>query len=256
MPRLSRSTPAPSFCCRWRRRFRVRTQARRTAHRRRHAPIRTPRAPTSEAVKECRGVRDDAGDARPVRAAPARRRCAATSMRDSRRPTHPPRRAAPARTAGLHPGRPAAAEVDALHAARRPRAARRRRPSRSSKRSSACRSRPANCASLVSGCGFGVGASRPGAVQYSGGYVAVDIAGATTYLRREQSGWRVAGATRPPLTVLVFRLRRRPSRDAAHRSSTGTPRADLTVRLSDVEHQRADGRRRSSPSTCPRRRSR
>ena len=94
---------------------------------------------------------------------------------------------------------------------------------------------PEELRSLVSGCGFG--AAEPGdGREYPGEYVAVDVAGAegaTTYLRRQQNGWRVAGASRPPLSVIYS--------DAAggrpatlHLVSTGTPRADLTVRLSDV----------------------
>jgi outer membrane lipoprotein-sorting protein len=91
---------------------------------------------------------------------------------------------------------------------------------------------PAELRSLVSGCGFGAGEAADGR-EYPGGYVAVDIAGATTYLRQDQAGWHVAGAARAPLTILY-------SDFAGGRAatvqviSTGTPRADLTVRLSDV----------------------
>lgn len=91
---------------------------------------------------------------------------------------------------------------------------------------------PGELRSLVSGCGFGV-AEPAGGREYSGGYVAVDTAGPTTYLRREQSIWRVAAATRPPLTVLYSGFVN--GRPATLRVvSSGTPRADLTVRLSDV----------------------
>jgi hypothetical protein len=91
---------------------------------------------------------------------------------------------------------------------------------------------PPELRSLVSGCGFGAGDPGEGR-EYPGEYVAVDVAGATTYLRRDQNGWHVAGATRAPLTVIY-------SDDAGarpatlHLLSSGTPRADLTVRLSDV----------------------
>ena len=91
---------------------------------------------------------------------------------------------------------------------------------------------PGELRSLVSGCGFGV-AEPAGGREYTGGYVAVDTGGPTTYLRREQNVWRVAAATRPPLTVLYSGFVN--GRPATLRVvSSGTPRADLTVRLSDV----------------------
>ena len=91
---------------------------------------------------------------------------------------------------------------------------------------------PAELRALVSGCGFAAGDPGEGR-QYPGEYLAVDIAGATTYLRRDQSGWYVAGAVRPPLTVIYSGVTA--GRAATvHLVSTGTPRADLTVRLSDV----------------------
>jgi hypothetical protein len=91
---------------------------------------------------------------------------------------------------------------------------------------------PGELRSLVSGCGFAVAAPAEGR-EYSGGYVAVDTGGPTTYLRREQNAWRVAAATRAPLTVLYSGFVS--GRATVLRVvSTGTPRADLTVRLSDV----------------------
>ena len=91
---------------------------------------------------------------------------------------------------------------------------------------------PGELRSLVSGCGFGVAEPGEGR-EYTGGYVAVDTGGPTTYLRREQNVWRVAAATRPPLTVLYSGFVN--GRPATLRVvSSGTPRADLTVRLSDV----------------------
>jgi hypothetical protein len=91
---------------------------------------------------------------------------------------------------------------------------------------------PAELRSLVSGCGFGVADPTEGR-EYSGGYVAVNTGGLTTYLRREQNVWRVVAASRPPLTVLYSGFVS--GRPAMLRvASTGTPRADLTVRLSDV----------------------
>ena len=91
---------------------------------------------------------------------------------------------------------------------------------------------PGELRSLVSGCGFGVGEAAQGR-EYSAGYVAVDTAGSTTYLRREQNAWRVVAAARPPLTVLYSGFAN--GRATTLRVvSTATPRADLTVRLSDV----------------------
>jgi hypothetical protein len=91
---------------------------------------------------------------------------------------------------------------------------------------------PGELRSLVSGCGFAVAAPADGR-EYSGGYVAVDTGGPTTYLRREQNAWRGAAATRAPLTVLYSGFVS--GRATVLRVvSTGTPRADLTVRLSDV----------------------
>ena len=91
---------------------------------------------------------------------------------------------------------------------------------------------PAELRSLVSGCGFAVADPADGR-EYSGGYVAVATGAPTTYLRREQNVWRVAAAVRPPLTVLYSGFVS--GRPATLRVvSTGQPRADLTVRLSDV----------------------
>jgi hypothetical protein len=91
---------------------------------------------------------------------------------------------------------------------------------------------PGELRSLVSGCGFGVAEPSQGR-EYTGGFVAVDTGGPTTYLRREQNVWRVVAASRPPLTVLYsdFTSGRATTLRVV---STGSPRADLTVRLSDV----------------------
>jgi outer membrane lipoprotein-sorting protein len=91
---------------------------------------------------------------------------------------------------------------------------------------------PGELRSLVSGCGFGAADPAEGR-QYGGGYVAVETAGATTYLRRQDSAWHVVAATKAPLTVIYSAFAG--GRAATLRvASTGNPRTDLTVRLSDV----------------------
>jgi hypothetical protein len=91
---------------------------------------------------------------------------------------------------------------------------------------------PHDLRTLVSGCGFEVGQSSDGR-QYGDGLVALTVGGATTYLRREQGRWQVVGSTRPPLSVLYSDFASgRPSTLRLHAS--GTPAADVTVRLSDV----------------------
>ena len=82
---------------------------------------------------------------------------------------------------------------------------------------------PHDLRTLVSGCGFEVAQPSEGR-QYRDGLVAVTVGGATTYLRQEQGRWRVAGSTRPPLSVLYSRLRQRPAIDAppaGHRHAGG-----------------------------------
>jgi hypothetical protein len=91
---------------------------------------------------------------------------------------------------------------------------------------------PGELRSMVSGCGFGVAEAAQGR-EYSGGYVAVETAGATTYLRQQEGRWRVVAASRPPLTIQYAGFvsgRATIVRVVA----SGSPKADLTVRLSDV----------------------
>jgi hypothetical protein len=85
---------------------------------------------------------------------------------------------------------------------------------------------------LLSGCGFG--AAEPAAGRsYSGGWVAVDTGGATTYLRQFEGKWRVAAATRPPITVHYSTfVQGRPG--TVRLQASGATAADVTVRLSDV----------------------
>jgi hypothetical protein len=91
---------------------------------------------------------------------------------------------------------------------------------------------PGELRSIVSGCGFGVAEPSQGR-EYQGGKVAVDANGAATYLRREQNTWRVFAAARSPVIVAYSDFAN--GRPATLRVvSSGTPRADLGVRLSDV----------------------
>jgi len=90
---------------------------------------------------------------------------------------------------------------------------------------------PHDLRTLVSGCGFEVGDPAEGR-QYDG-LAAVTVGGTTTYLRQEQGQWRVVAASRPPLTVMYSAFESgRPT--ALRLQATGTPEADVTVRLSDV----------------------
>ena len=91
---------------------------------------------------------------------------------------------------------------------------------------------PHDLRTLLSGCGFEVGEPADGR-QYGDGLVAMNVGGTTTYLRQEQGRWRVAGATRSPLTVVYSDFAS--GRPATLRlQATATPAADVTVRLSDV----------------------
>lgn len=85
---------------------------------------------------------------------------------------------------------------------------------------------------VVSGCGFGVADPRNGRA-YAGGWVGVETGESTTYLRDMDGRWRVVAAARPPLAVHYLALT--PARPSALRLQATEPsRADLTVRLSDV----------------------
>ena len=85
---------------------------------------------------------------------------------------------------------------------------------------------------LISGCGFAVAEPSAGRT-YPGGWVAVDAGNATTYLQQKEGPWRIVAAVRPPLTVYYADfVSGRPS--SVRIQSSGTPAADVRVRLSDV----------------------
>jgi hypothetical protein len=92
--------------------------------------------------------------------------------------------------------------------------------------------------SAISGCGLG--ARNPSAGRaYGRNWVAVDTDGVAHYLRRVDGRWRLIASTRGPLTIenadfvsgrpSTIRMRATPA------SAASGIRADLTVRISDVE---------------------
>ena len=86
--------------------------------------------------------------------------------------------------------------------------------------------------SIVAGCGLGAAQPSQGRT-YPRGWVAVDTPGSTTYLRQIEGRWRVVAATRPPLVVHYAGFVS--GRAATLRlQASGATKADLTVRLSDV----------------------
>lgn len=85
---------------------------------------------------------------------------------------------------------------------------------------------------LVSGCGFGAGTPGSGR-SYAGGWLAIDSDNGTPYLREITGRWRLVAAARSPLVVLYSDFADgRPS--TLRLESSGSPAADVSVRLSDV----------------------
>lgn len=91
---------------------------------------------------------------------------------------------------------------------------------------------PAELRALISGCGFGV-AEAAGGRSYADGWVAVDTVGSVTYLRQQEGRWRIAAASKPPLSIMYEGFVGGRATTVRLRSS-GKPPANLTVRLSDV----------------------
>lgn len=60
---------------------------------------------------------------------------------------------------------------------------------------------PGELRSAVAGCGLGTGTPTNGRM-FTNDWSAVDVGGTTTYLRRLDGRWQVAGAVRDPLTLL------------------------------------------------------
>ena len=252
MPRLSRSTPAVmrslSLAASL---LGVRAEARRAAHRRRHAVSPSRRAPMPRRCKECRGVRT-------MRATLGLSgRAGTTTLRGNvdagfEAPDK-------IRLEGRHPlGRPVFILVAP---GRRPR--------------STCRATTASCAtprrvdivealvgvplapgelrSLVSGCGFGVGEPATGRAN-TRRMTSPSTTGGRDDLSAPAS--RTAGAssraTRAAADRALFGLRQRPADDAApagERHAAGRSHRAAVGR----QHQCARWSRRSSRSTCLRR---
>jgi hypothetical protein len=90
--------------------------------------------------------------------------------------------------------------------------------------------------SVLSGCGLGLEAAAANGRSYEPGWVAVDAGPSTVYLRQLDNRWRIAGVTRPPLTVEYgeYQADRPGTVRLRSASSTGTG-SDITLRLSQVD---------------------
>jgi outer membrane lipoprotein-sorting protein len=95
---------------------------------------------------------------------------------------------------------------------------------------------------VLSGCGLSVGTPGEGR-SYKNGWVAADADGTTVYLRQVDGHWRVAAASRGPVTVQYGSYdgaSGRPQEVTLRTTSVGsdggrTPETHLTVKLSDVQ---------------------
>lgn len=87
----------------------------------------------------------------------------------------------------------------------------------------------------VSGCGLTAG-EPSGGRQFPSEVAAVTLADGTAFLHRDNNTWRMAGATRGPLTLsYADYVNDRPSTIHLRAESGGRVSADLTLRLSQVE---------------------
>lgn len=86
----------------------------------------------------------------------------------------------------------------------------------------------------VAGCGFGI-VPTSGQV-FPNGWVAASAAEGTTYLRPRDGGWEIAAAQRAPITIFYSNYAGgRPGVIRLRASEGGQTKADLTLRLSDVD---------------------
>jgi outer membrane lipoprotein-sorting protein len=91
---------------------------------------------------------------------------------------------------------------------------------------------------IVSGCGFTLGAPTAGSALGDGGgeWVVLTFTGSTGYLRRLDNAWRLVAASRDSLTVHYADFANgRPSTIAIRSGSGARVTADIRLRLSDVE---------------------
>lgn len=90
---------------------------------------------------------------------------------------------------------------------------------------------PAELRSAVAGCALGTGTATGGRM-FSNDWAAVDAGGTTTYLRRIDGRWQVAGAVRGPLTLLYADFTSGLASTIHVRTG---PAADITLRVSQLE---------------------
>lgn len=95
---------------------------------------------------------------------------------------------------------------------------------------------PAELRAVLAGCGFGTIQPSEGRA-YDEGWAAVDDGDTTVFLRQVDGAWRVAAATRGPLTVHYgdFQSRRPQTVRIRMTPAGGEAAADLTLKLSQVD---------------------
>jgi hypothetical protein len=91
--------------------------------------------------------------------------------------------------------------------------------------------------SVVTGCGLEPAGTPANGRSYGSGWAAVDAGATTVYLRQLENRWRLAGATRPPLTVEYadFQGDRPGTVRLRTASSPNGAASDITLRLSQVD---------------------
>jgi outer membrane lipoprotein-sorting protein len=88
---------------------------------------------------------------------------------------------------------------------------------------------------VVSGCGFSIGAPSAGQT-FANGWAAITVGGGTVFLRQNAGAWDVAAGVSGPLMVHYSdHAAGRPSTIRLRTTSQGQTSADITLRLSDVE---------------------
>ena len=95
---------------------------------------------------------------------------------------------------------------------------------------------PDELRALVAGCGLGVSQPADGR-SFKDGWIAIEAAGTTVFLRQIEGQWRIAGGRRGALTIEYSTFAGgRPSTVHLHTTSAqGVAPADLILRISQVE---------------------